>query len=668
MKTLARVLGCFLGLYFLANVHASAQCNGGCPWLMPKWFEGGSYVFDATKKVPGSIYDYQYDFGHLDVGLTAILKIKFTNCHPLVSVPSNQLNVGGSNVYFDISVTYCNTAVAADWDVTSLVDFGSTIPTIPVGGESGEFTIKFHPTTAGLKKALLAVRYSDPDCNGGNAEGVVNGTSCTLTRGPAANNSVILTFQLSGTGDVRQPLNSILVVDKSGSMADPAFTMTGSITKAQALQQALGVFYDVLDPQDNLAVVAFSSTASTIVNFQTKPSALPTEINTSSPVSGPLAPGGSTSIGAGLNAGIAISNLYAPPSGHKNILIVQTDGIQNTPPDALGVAIPSNATVYTVGLGPDVQDSYLQSLSGPSRFRKVTDLLTGPAAQELQNFYFKIFAQANNMANVTDPTRLINLSGGPVTAFTSPMTLADKEAYFLVIEGDYQRELYTTELVNPKGEVITSASNIGGSPVVVASSSGHKIYKVKGAIDNSFVGEWKLNVIPRSTCKDSTSCDVPVSFSSAAKSNLRQEMATMSTTYLPGSPIRLATKLTESRVPLAHANVVCTIKGPDKKIYNGIRLFDNGLGADQVAGDGIYSAEFLETSAIGTYEIKLNSFVKTLDGKPTTREDVQYVALQFPNDQLKLSDGGCFSCKLRWVFAVAVLLLLLFIIYRLRSR
>ncbi len=668
MKTLARVWGCFLGLYLLINIDASAQCNGSCPWLMPKWFEGGAFVFDNTKKVPGSIYDYQYDFGHIDVGLTAILKIKINNCHPAQAVPSGTLNVGGSPVNFDVSVTYCSGAVAADWDFSSLVDFGPTLPTIPAMGESSEFTIKFRPSSAGLKNALLAIRYSDPDCNGGNAEGVVNASSCTITRGPAANNSTILTFKFSGTGDARQPLNSILVVDKSGSMADPAFTMTSTITKAQALQQALDVFYNTLDAQDNLGVVAFSSSASTIVNFQTKPAAIPTEINATSPVSGPLAPGGSTSIGAGLTEGIAMSNAHTPPAGHKNILIVQTDGIQNTPPDALGIPIPANATVYTVGLGPDVQDTYLQTLSSPSRFFKVTDLLTGPAQQDLMNFYFKIYVKANSMANVTDPTQLVSVAGGPVTAFTSPMTLADKEAYFLVIEGDNHRELYTTELVNPKGEVITAASTIGGAPVIVASSNGHKVYKVKGDIDDSFVGEWKLNVIPRGNCKDSTGCLVPVSFSAAAKSNLTQEMATMSTTYLPGAPLKLTTKLTESRIPLANAQVVCTIKGPDKKVYSGIRLHDNGMGVDQVAGDGIYSAEFLETSAIGTYEVKLNSYVKTLAGKSTTREDVQYVALQFPNDQLKLSEQGCFSCKLRWLFVAAFLILLLIILYRLRTK
>ncbi|MEJ0032175.1 MAG: hypothetical protein WDO15_18185 [Bacteroidota bacterium] len=57
-----------------------------------------------------------------------------------------------------------------------------------------------------------------------------------------------------------------------------------------------------------------------------------------------------------------------------------------------------------------------------------------------------------------------------------------------MIEGDRQRELYKTELVNPKGDVITSASMIGGSAVEVVQHADHTIYSVRGALDNTFVG------------------------------------------------------------------------------------------------------------------------------------------------------------------------------------
>jgi hypothetical protein len=263
------------------------------------------------------------------------------------------------------------------------------------------------------------------------------------------------------------------------------------------------------------------------------------------------------------------------------------------------------------------------------------------------------------MSMVVDPTKLVSLTNGPVIAFTSTLTTADKAAEFFVINGDNNRELYKTELINPAGDVITSASNIGGAPVRIESLSDHMIYKVHGAPDNTFIGEWKLRVVPTGGCKDKGKCDVPVTFSVATKSNLTMEMSSLSSTYLPGSSIMITTRLAEMRLPLTGASVVAEVTTPDNKIFPGIKLVDDGKGS--------YAAQFNETGVSGTYKVKVRSTVKTLKGEVTTRENVRYVPLQFPNKVGALSPAGCFSCnwvRILIILGFALLVLIVVLIFR----
>jgi len=666
MKKTALLAVCILTMC-IATLDCIAQCGGANnPWLQLQWRTSSS-TFNFGHKVSGSNFNYTYSFGTVEDGLSAAQQIKIFNCHPSTQPASNV--AGGSR--FDIKVDYCTGSTSADWDVTDLVDFASTIPSIATMTASTPFDIIFHPagTTPGTREALLTITYVDPDYSAGNNEPTVAAGSCTVT--PAASNpATTLTIRLSGTVAVRQPLNTILVVDKSGSMGDPAYTMTGSVRKIDALQNAVSLFYDLLkDGTDKYGVVRFASVADPYVAFTTKSGSLPALLQASATTgSGGLFPNGSTSIGDGMTKGVVMSSANPPPAGHKNLLILQTDGIQNTLPDALTVIVPSNIKVYAVGLGPDVQDSYLQSISTAARFFKVdNDITVSPARQDLMNFYFKIFCQANNLSTVTDPTVLVDLAAGPRVAFTSTMTTADKTATFLVIEEPASREQYTVELINPKGDVITSATSIGGSPVEIISGSGYTVYRVNGAIDNTFVGEWKLKVTPKGDCKQ-VPCNVPVSFSSAAKSNLLMDIGARSETYLPGSAITITSRLTESRLPLINADVIATIKAPDDKMYGDIRLFDDGKGVDQFAGDGLYSAQFVQTQANGTYEIKLASRVKTLGGAITTREDVQFVSMLFPGKALEIPQQICMSCNFKWILAIVFIGLLILILWMLRRR
>jgi len=144
----------------------------------------------------------------------------------------------------------------------------------------------------------------------------------------------------------RHHFDVVLVLDKSGSMADfPPGAISGA-KKHEILKSAVKAFvagWDAIDapiddfqwPQDRLGMVFFDS-AATPQSFPTgdPPSQFFVQrgSNTWSSVGAKvdtLAPGGSTSVGGGINEGM--KQWMADPDNDLNLVVV-TDGMQNTAP------------------------------------------------------------------------------------------------------------------------------------------------------------------------------------------------------------------------------------------------------------------------------------------------------------------------------------------------
>lgn len=191
------------------------------------------------------------------------------------------------------------------------------------GGLSEAVTLTFNPDAAATMGGTYHLRVA-------NGLTPIEITTELITRDPS----------------ISRPIDVVFVIDVSGSMNEDAVcagqaTPTTPQSKLTYLKRELRVAFNQLrpymavDPRNRLGIVTFSSTAPTPHPLNLTPFNDPA---ISSTVNGLLGTGsssiqasGATSLGAGINAGIA---LLGPDPGYQRqkYILLFTNGIQNTSP------------------------------------------------------------------------------------------------------------------------------------------------------------------------------------------------------------------------------------------------------------------------------------------------------------------------------------------------
>ncbi len=220
-----------------------------------------------------------------------------------------------------------------------------------------------------------------------------------------------------------RPVSLALVLDRSGSMALPS----GAASKIERMRAAGELVADLLSPvaANELSVIGFDRTAAVLT-----PRAK-------------LAPGGSTSIGAGLALGL--DRLRAGGLDRPAVLVV-TDGQQNAPPAVADVPIPYGMRVFTIGVGlPQFLD--VDALRG--------DLyLTDGADHRLAEFLVQIVGDLTGRQVAVDA--FTTVAAGQLVDL--PVEISSAEADLAVVLcWDRPGSRFEVTLENPRGAILTGA-------------------------------------------------------------------------------------------------------------------------------------------------------------------------------------------------------------------
>lgn len=169
------------------------------------------------------------------------------------------------------------------------------------------------------------------------------------------------------------PADVMLVIDRSGSMNDDGLDPPQPITDAQRAAQA---FVDQLKDSDQIGVVSFATNASDPVDAQLsadrewakrKISAISIKDG------GPLV---NTNLGGGLLAALEEIGSARHRAESKRVIVALTDGLATEPtkpddpkyPETYGIEAANkvkdeNVQLYMIGLGKNVNSTYLQSIA-----------------------------------------------------------------------------------------------------------------------------------------------------------------------------------------------------------------------------------------------------------------------------------------------------------------
>jgi hypothetical protein len=504
---------------------------------------------------------------------------------------------------------------------------------------------------------------------------------------------------LTGNGISPVPMDNVLVMDRSGSMADAA----GSRTKIDALQKAARLYYDLLrtDPGDGsgdqIGMVKYNSSAQNYFTpLQLKSPAIePTVLDLLSEAAitdaAKLQPNGGTCISCGMTDGANL--LLASPDTRKQIMIVMTDGIQTAGPNVTDAFLTTmeaanpDMLIYSLGLGNDIDGALLGRITnaGTQGYHQVSEDLLGIRHFALEEFYFKIYANASGADLVVDPTFAINLSGGnAVEVDRAHIVSSDRSAMFMMLDDPALASYYTLEFIDPHGTVLDPTSSVGGIPIQILQRAGHTIYKIifpDISQANNYVGDWVLRLNPTGKWKPGGGVQthdikihgnyqvpgewihpyqgvVPIGFGAAVKSDYNMQVSVAANNYQPGAEVLLSATLSDRGWPSVGGHIEIVATRPNNS-DNNFLLYDDGTHSDANANDGVYSNRYNNTALEGNYRFFFDGRGINDRGELVPRQATRYVSLFAPG-----TDGGngpddCKNCFPCWLYYVMLLLLLI---------
>lgn len=599
-------------------------------------------------------------------------------------------NDGDAPLIFDVTRVDPADADRPQW---SLNDTPTGI-TIPPGGPPSVLIQRFEPQIIGGPFSIsLSVR-------GTNHPSLPPATVVTLV----------------GSGAAPIPVNSVLVLDRSGSMDDSA----GPTSKMGALRVAAQMWADLLRPDtgsglgDAMGLVKYNENNQEYAPLHLMDTAHQGAINSAvdlGAIGDParLKPDGFTGIGGAMQRGAdMLRTVPLEPAGsetRKHVMVVMTDGIENRSPfinDVLsGITGADNRLrIYSLGLGDSLDLPRLQSITNRSPdkgFHQVAGDLTGTQRFDLQTFYFKILVDSLDWQMVVDPTYVVNLATTDSQVVSvAHVCSSDRAAIFVVMDEPDLRGFYDLQLLDPGSHLMTVGASVGGVPVQVIERENYRILKVVFpdlGLASSYVGDWTLLLTPngkwkprRAPATQAGASDpvftgvnglAPIGFGAAVGSNYRLDVAVSPTAYEPNATVTMTASLSDRQWPSVTGDVRVDVTRPSGSTVAGIQLFDDGTHGDAAAGDGAWTNRFNQTAEAGSYKFFFSAVGKNDRGELAPRQATRYVSLVPPGRDPPSTGGGddkhpdepCIPCRLQWwLWGLMLTLLIIAIILLIRLR
>lgn len=528
-----------------------------------------------------------------------------------------------------------------------------------------------------------------------NALGV-HSIQLQVTSNDPANPSQNLT--LIGEGIAPIPIDTVLVLDRSGSMSERA----GARQKINAMRDAADLYSHLLRRDiggtgagDEIGYVKYNHTNSIYLNldFVDDPTVAGAHMEDAEEKlsdaaladSARLKPTGATGIGGAMQTAAGMFTL--PAGGRKHVMVVLTDGIENRTPYINTVIGPIQAAdtdlyMYSVGVGANIEPTKLQAITNVGNgYHQVSDDLSGVSIFDLETFYFKIFSNATGMDLVVDPTFAVPALGDqPIIVDTARVTSSDRRATFLILDIPALRKLYDLDLISPKGDVVGPGATVAGVGVQYTARNTYRIIKVvlpDVATNSDYLGNWQLRLTPKThsdpkqvkamitnatAAFDPSAQVVPIGFASAVSSNFRMRTEVLPSGYLPGAAVTLTASLTDRGWPAPSGRVSVDVIRPDGELVKIIQLYDDGTHGDQQGGDGTWTGVYAQTATSGSYRFVFRAAGRNHADELVPREASRFVTLMQPPADPVPGVFDCIPCTWLWVIIFVFFILLILIL------
>lgn len=323
-----------------------------------------------------------------------------------------------------------------------------------------------HPGFATISSTGPWVSVEDIDVSGGSSGsglfdssgrylGVLsNGLACGLNWFPITRvlaDIATLPEQPQATRDV------MVVFDRSGSMSLPAGT---GRTKIEEARDAASLFFELVraGTGNRAGLASFSTAASAPVDAPlaavtvAEKAALVGPAPYATGVVGALAPGGSTSIGGGLD--VARGQL-TPAGANPRAILLMTDGLQNTPPMMADVeGALAGIAVHAIGFGtPGDLDGVLLSRLAQAHNGLYT---RAGSPLDLKKFFALAFGNIFESGALTDPPQTLPAASHESAPLA--FNVYDETALSVVVGWDGDDVQLDLRVTAPSGTDVTPAA------------------------------------------------------------------------------------------------------------------------------------------------------------------------------------------------------------------